>query len=139
MISLSGKVSCFGGASDEGMKFDSGLAAYEPKEADLRPDIFCDDDKFNPGIPTWKRLRITSMYCALRYNHSVPRKVLQMMPIKIVNPLDNKFVMAWTVDLGPHIDTKRLIDVSPGVMAALSLSTDDTVRVEINTELEFLV
>lgn len=139
MIEISGKLSSFGGSDDKGMALDSGLSLYEAKEADLRPDLFCDDDKFNPGIPTWKRLRINSMYCALRYNHSIPRKVLQTTPVKIINPLDNKFVMAWICDWGPAARLQRLVDASPGVLAALSLETDNLVKIEINTDLEFLV
>ena len=37
---MNGRCSIFGGPGDKGMANDSGLALYEPKEADLRPDIF---------------------------------------------------------------------------------------------------
>jgi uncharacterized protein (TIGR02594 family) len=39
--------------------------------------------------------------------------------------------MVRPVDWGPNANTGRVIDVSPGVMAALGLKTDDTVTVTI--------
>lgn len=137
MIRIEGLISEFGGSSDKIMVNDDGIAFYQPKEADLRPDLFCVDDPHNPGIPVWKRLRTSSMYCAMRFA-KLDRILIRETPIKIINPRTKQYVFAWPVDRGPGILT-RLIDVSPGVMAALSLNTDDIVRVEINTNLEFLV
>jgi hypothetical protein len=131
MISFSGKISTFGGSSDLFMKPTEGLALFEHHEADKRPDLFCEAEFDRSDFPVWKRLRETSMYCAFRYNQSIPRRVLQETPVKIINPKNSKFVMASIVDWGPNEDTHRMIDVSEGVANALDLETDDIANVEI--------
>ena len=47
----------------------------------------------------------------------------------ITNPKTGKSVKAYPSDWGPHSDTNRVADVSPGVMEALGLVTDDFVEV----------
>lgn len=131
MISFQGKISVFGGAADQGMANDSGLALYEPHEADLRPDLFDKPLASEPLQATWKRLRISSFYCAFRFEHDLPRWRLQETPVRILNPKNKKVVMAWACDWGPHPDTGRVLDVSPAVAAALEIDTDDLVGVEI--------
>jgi len=37
--------------------------------------------------------------------------------------------MAWPADWGPHEDTGRVADLSPGLMGRLGLATDDEVQV----------
>ena len=90
---IEGKCSEFGGKDDEGMFKDTGLAVYEPHEADRRPDIFYEEDpkwieehpewaKANPGErqPTWARLRTYFYYIALKYDKTINRKVWQNTP-----------------------------------------------------------
>jgi hypothetical protein len=40
-----------------------------------------------------------------------------------------KEFLAWPSDWGPHKDTNRVADLSPALMAALGLSTDDEAEV----------
>lgn len=135
MTTLIGTMSTFGGRLDPCMAKDTGLALYEPNEADLRPDLFELD---LPGVVTWKRLRVGSMYCALRFEEVFPsldknnphdRRWLQEVPIRVQNPKTGMFVFVWIVDRGPAKDTGRLIDLSPGAAYALTLKTNDSVKV----------
>ena len=41
-----------------------------------------------------------------------------------------KAAMAWPADWGPHEDTGRAADLSPGLMTKLGISTDDEVVVD---------
>lgn len=136
-----GKCSEFGGPNDETMAGDSGLAFYEPAEADRRPDIFHPEDpawlgkntewadKFpNQRQPTWSRLKTEFFYLAMRFDHPTARIVLQNTPFKIRNLKTGHWCCAFPVDRGPGIET-RLIDLSPGVMDFLKLETDDNVEV----------
>jgi hypothetical protein len=41
----------------------------------------------------------------------------------------DKHILCHPVDWGPHVDTGRTADVSPGAMQALSIETDDEVEV----------
>ena len=130
VINLKGKMSTFGGLLDKGMSDSEGLALYEHHEANKRPDLFKPIIKGYEKIPVWKRLKVDSMYCAIRFDPKILRYDLQTTPVKIVNA-EGQFVMANLVDWGPHRKTDRVIDVSPGVEAALRLKTDDVVEVVI--------
>lgn len=136
-----GKCSEFGGPDDETMAGDSGMAFYEPAEADRRPDIFLPEDKGwleehpawvakypNQRQPTWSRLKTEFFYLAMRFDNAPPRVVLQNTPFKIRNLKTGHWCSAFAVDRGPGVET-RLIDLSPGVMDFLSLETDDNVEV----------
>lgn len=126
---MTGKVSTFGGKNDEGMKNDTGLALYEPHEANLRPDIFFPADPKNPNQPTWQRLNPYFPYMAIRFERPIDRKGLQLKPWIIRNPKTNKFVTGFVVDYGPHESTDRIVDLSPQIMKTLDLETDDVVEV----------
>lgn len=116
--------------ADAGMKNDSGLALYEPWEADLCVGLFYPASAGSPNEPTWKRLKTNSYYIALRYNQKISRDILQTTPWKITNPKTRQWVMAFLVDYGPGESTNRLVDMSPGLAAALRVETDDLVSVE---------
>ncbi len=127
---MTGKCSIFGGTGDAGMVNDSGLALYEPHEADKRPDIFLPAPATQPNQPTWARLRADFPYLALRYDHKVPRDILQNTPYKITNPKTGQWVVGFLCDWGPNENTGRLVDVSPMIAARLRIQTDDEVTVE---------
>lgn len=133
---MRGKCSYFGGIDDKGMgprpgmpNGDTGLAFYEPHEANKRHDIFHKAPEGEPNQQTWKRLRLDFPYIAMRFDKTVPRTVRREMPYKITNIKTGKWAIGFPVDWGPGIET-RLIDVSPGLMARLGLTTDDEVEVE---------
>jgi hypothetical protein len=137
-----GKCSEFGGPHDEVMRKDSGLAFYEPWEADRRPDMFYPEDlgwiKEHPEWaalypngdrqPTWARLKVEFFYIALRCDSSLSRAVFQNTPFKIKNCETGDWVCGFLVDRGPGV-VDRLVDLSPGIMKKLNLKTDDLVEV----------
>lgn len=140
---MTGKCSKFGGAEDKGMSKDSGLALYEPWEADLRPDIFFPEDskwldthpvwvdKYpHQRQPTWARLRTSFYFLALRYDRKTPREILQNTPIRVMNPKTGEWAISFLVDWGPHEDTGRLVDCSDGLMKRLAAQTDDMLDVK---------
>lgn len=131
MSNLIGKMSIFGGISDETMEKskDDGLALYTTKEADLRPDMFLPAPADNPNQETWKRLRTTFPYIALRFDETISREKNQLTPYKITNPKTGQFIVSFLCDFGPAESTGRIVDVSPGIAAALRLQTDDDVFV----------
>ncbi len=125
-----GKMSTFGGISDTGMANDSGLALYEAKEADLRPDLFYPAPADTPTQETWKRLKTQAFYIAFRYDQKEIRQDLQWATWRLMNPRTKQMVAAFCVDWGPGATTGRLVDVSPGIASALRLETDDLISVE---------
>jgi hypothetical protein len=45
------------------------------------------------------------------------------------SPRTGKEFLAHPADWGPHTDTGRVADISPGLMQALGITTDDEVEV----------
>ena len=147
-----GQCSYFGGKNDPDMQSDSGLALYEPAEADHRPDIFMPEDASwlsnhpewaanHPGKrqPTWARLRTDFYYIAMRYDASIPRKVLQNTPFRAKNPATGEWTIAFLVDWGPG-EKQRLVDCSPALLKRLGVSTDsqiDVTMLDVNAEAPF--
>jgi hypothetical protein len=44
-------------------------------------------------------------------------------------PKTGKWHLAWPADWGPHEDTGRIADISPGLMDALGIETDDEIEI----------
>lgn len=137
-VKIRGRVSEFGGPFDEHVKHDEGLALFE--RVDQMPQIFLKEQppKINntriqegEGLTTGlaRRLDPETFYCACRWSYAVtPKSVLRKSIVKIVNEKNGKHCYAICCDFGPHQDTGRTIDVSPGVMKFLELETDDVVE-----------
>lgn len=132
---LIGKCSEFGGPDDQGMnggkddldgKEDTGLAFYEPHEADTRPDLFNAADR---SVKTWRRLKIDSFYIALNLPLGVDRAWVQGSLWDVMNASNGKVVRAWIVDRGPSA-RGRVVDCSRGVLRAIGAKTDDVLIVE---------
>lgn len=129
MSSVAGKVSFFGGNNDTGMRYSEGLALYEHAQADLRPDLFL--PRSTDHIEgTSQRLRTSSYYIALRFNKEIDKEVHRHSAWKVSNPKTGQWVVASLCDYGPHENTGRCADVSPAIMQALRLETDDEILVE---------
>lgn len=123
---LQGKCSEFGGPNDTGMANDTGLAFYEPHEADMRPDLFTSG---GANTPTWKRLRTESKYIALNIPMGATRRWAQRSKWLVTNLKTNKKVSCYLVDRGPGAPG-RVVDCSPGVLKAIDAKTDDILEVE---------
>jgi N-acetylmuramoyl-L-alanine amidase len=127
MTRLRGKVSWFGGPNDTGVSPDEGLAfIYDVADA---PHLFLDEQPSGTsGLA--RRLDPEKFYIACRWNYDVTSKS-ELLELKALvrNVKTGKYALAEPADWGPHQDTDRLADISPGLLAALGLETDDEVEV----------
>ena len=128
MTRLRGKVSWFGGPDDMGVAPDEGLAfIYDIDDA---PHLFLSTQP--PGTTGLaRRLDPTRPYIACRWNYDLLSKEELLKTVVLVrNAKTGKSYPAYPADWGPHQDTDRVADISPGLMSALGLETDDEVIVE---------
>jgi N-acetylmuramoyl-L-alanine amidase len=123
---LRGKVSWFGGPDDTGVSPDEGLAfIYDVDDA---PHLFLPDQP--PGTTGLaRRLDPNEYYLACRWDYNVyPKETLLNHAALVWAPKTGKRFLAVPADWGPHIDTDRVADISPGLMEALGIKTDDEVE-----------
>jgi N-acetylmuramoyl-L-alanine amidase len=122
-----GKVSWFGGPDDEGVSPSEGLAfIYEVEDA---PHLFLPyQPKGTTGLA--RRLNPHIHYIALRFDYDKHPKDTLLDKKALVRSLATGMALeAFPADWGPHEDTDRLADISPGLMTDLGLDTDDEVEV----------
>jgi N-acetylmuramoyl-L-alanine amidase len=127
LLSLVGPVSWFGGPDDEGVDEDEGLAfLYEVSDA---PHLFLDKQPAGTtGLA--RRLDPDIFYVACRWDYDVtPKDMLRDQSIRALVRARGREFLAFPADWGPHKDTGRIADVSPGLMEALGVETDDEVEV----------
>jgi hypothetical protein len=125
---VAGKCSSFGGPADEGVSSGEGLAfLYEISDA---PHLFLPQQP--PGTSGLaRRLDPGVFYIACRWDYSqTPKDMLrnQMLKALVRNGRGDAF-LAYPADWGPHESTDRVADLSPALMEALDLETDDEVEV----------
>lgn len=127
LFRVKGKCSWFGGPDDGGVSPDEGLAfIYEYEDA---PHLFLPQQP--PGTTGLaRRLNPNIYYVACRWDYNVTSKTQLREPsyqaLVIVGGMK---VRAWPADWGPHEDTGRVVDLSPGLMELFELETDDEVEV----------
>jgi N-acetylmuramoyl-L-alanine amidase len=122
-----GKCSYFGGPDDMGVTEDEGLAfIYDYDDA---PHLFLPEQPDNTsGLA--RRLNERVFYIACRWDYDVTSKsALLNASYQALVRANGKEFLAWPADWGPHKDTGRVADLSPGLMEALGVSTDDEVEV----------
>jgi N-acetylmuramoyl-L-alanine amidase len=123
---FSGPCSWFGGPDDTGVAPDEGLAFIY--EVDQHLHLFL--DKQPPGTTGLaRRLDPGTPYVACRWDYAVTPKDMLAGKQQALIRAGSKEMKAWPADWGPHEDTKRAADLSPGLMEALGLKTDDEVSV----------
>jgi hypothetical protein len=129
---VEGKVSHFGGPDDMGVSPSEDLA-FIYTTAD-QPDLFL---SYQPEGTTGlaRRLNPDVPYVACRWPYTSKtkaqwREVLLKEMALVEAPSTGKFIKCYPADWGPHEDTKRVADISPGAMAHLGLKTDQTVKVK---------
>jgi len=126
---LSGKCSWFGGPTDTGVAPDEGLAFIY--DVDDQPDLFL------PSQPSGtsglaRRLDPDEYYIACRWDYDNPEQTRSKLLVNkaLVRSLKTgKEFIAYPADWGPHDSTDRVADISPGLMTALGIETDDEVEV----------
>jgi N-acetylmuramoyl-L-alanine amidase len=132
MTTLRGKCSWFGGPQDAGVSPSENLAfIYEVETA---PHLFLDEQP--PGTTGLaRRLNPKVYYIACRWDYSqTPKEMLPDMSVRVRAPKTGREFIATPADWGPHEDTGRVADISPGLMAALGIETDDEVEVIFDPE-----
>ncbi len=129
---VEGKMSTFGGPSDEGMSATEGLAIFETIEeaqAHGAADFFMPASEAGAeGLG--RRLRVEKLYVACRWNyHETSRHFLQDSVAHV--SANGRTVLMRPMDWGPNENTGRVCDMSPAGADVLGLSTDDTCEVTI--------
>ena len=133
LFQVEGKMSTFGGPQDSGMAANEDLALFA--KADLQNPKYA--YLFLPAPPPGtsglgRRLNPDQYYFACRWNYAdTPKEFLRRALARVENPANGRAVDARPVDWGPNASTGRVADLSPGLAAALSLDTDDIVRITI--------
>lgn len=124
-----GRVSWFGGPNDMGVAPDEGLAfIYDYNQA---PDLFLN---YQPAGTTGlaRRLDPNKHYIAMRWDYDIYSKEMLASGdyrARVKSPKTGNEFLALPSDWGPHGDTERVADISPGLMEALGITTDDEVEV----------
>lgn len=127
LLHVKGPCSWFGGPDDHGVDADEGLAfIYDFEDA---PHLFLyDPPEGTTGLA--RRLDPGAHYVACRWDYDVtPKEMLRDQSLKAMVSAKGKAFLAYPADWGPHSDTGRVADLSPTLMAALDLDTDDEVEV----------
>jgi hypothetical protein len=128
VVTVRGKVSHFGGPRDMGVSPSEGLAFLY--EVDDKPHLFL--KRQPPGTTGLaRRLDPKKHYVAMRWDYDqFPKEVLAGDDVALVRSLKTgRQFEAHPADWGPHEDTGRVADISPGLMEALGIATDDEVEV----------
>jgi len=123
-LTISGKISTFGGPHDTGVRPSEGLALYDASNFEMAPrGIFLPTQP--PGTTGLaKRLDPSAKYLACRWVYSTtPRDFLRHTIVKI-SAKGKPPVEAHPVDWGPNIATGRVADLSPSLADVLGLDTD---------------
>lgn len=126
ILTLSGKVSHFGGPDDTGVSPEEGLAfIYDLYEA---PHLFL---PYQPEGTTGlaRRLNPHIHYLACRWDYLKTPPDLLLSKQALVRVEGGKGLTAFPSDWGPHPDTGRIADLSPGLMEDLGIKTDDEVEI----------
>lgn len=134
---ITGKVSHFGGPDDAGVSPDEGLAfVYDVMDA---PHLFL---PYQPEGTTGlaRRLNPHVHYIACRWNYDeTPKEMLLLSRALVTATRTGISLKAFPADWGPHQDTDRVADLSPGLMDDLGIITDDEVEVIFPYEEENLL
>jgi hypothetical protein len=124
-----GKVSWFGGPNDTGVSPSEGLAFIF--DVETAPHLFLASQPPNTsGLA--RRLNPSVPYIAMRwdYDEFTKEQLASMKYVALVRaPKTGRAFVAWPSDWGPHVDTDRIADISPGLMEYLGIQTDDEVEV----------
>lgn len=127
LFRVEGRCSWFGGPEDTGVSSSEGLAfLYNVSDA---PHLFlAEQPTGTSGLA--RRLNPGLFYVACRWDYNRTPKSMLAEPnrLALVRAGELEF-LAWPADWGPHEDTGRVADLSPALLDALHLDTDDEVEV----------
>ena len=126
-LKLRGKCSWFGGPDDLGVSPSEPLAFIS--DVDQAPHLFL---SYQPEGTTGlaRRLNPETFYVACRWPYDeYPKSVLLEEMALVHAPSTGKSLKVYPADWGPHEDTDRVADLSPGALEFLGIQTDDEVEV----------
>ena len=134
LLQVNGRCSWFGGPNDTGVAPDEGLAFIS--SVDQAPHLFLPQQP--PGTTGLaRRLDPDVFYVACRWDYNVtPKDMLRDEGQQAIVRVGGRELQAWPADWGPNQNTGRVADLSPGLMAALGISTDDAVEVIYPAEVQ---
>lgn len=130
VVTITGKMSTFGGPHDMGVGAGEGLAIYGAADVVTAPvGLFLDAQP--PGTTGLaRRLNPAFNYVASRWDYSItPQDFLRGSTVTV--SANGKSIAASPADWGPNVATGRIADLSPGLAHALHLDTDDTCTLRI--------
>lgn len=127
LFQAKGACSWFGGPNDNGVSSSEGLAfIFNVSEA---PHLFL------PSQPSGttglaRRLNPYVDYIACRWDYAItPKTMLRDSGQRALVRANGWEMLAFPADWGPHGDTNRVADLSPSLMEAFGITTDDEVEV----------
>ena len=122
-----GTCSSFGGPDDAGVSPSEELAFIH--EMDQAPHLFLPyQPEGTSGLA--RRLNPYVHYVACRWNYNVTSRDMLLDKVALVRaPATGIALTAFPADWGPHENTGRVADLSPGLLADLGIETDDEVEV----------
>lgn len=126
LLTISGRASYFGGPNDTGVSPSEGLAfIYQVGDA---PHLFL---PYQPVGTTGlaRRLNPHVHYVACRWDYNLTPPDLLLNKTALVRVEKGIELTAFPADWGPHPDTGRIADLSPGLMLDLGIETDDEVEI----------
>jgi hypothetical protein len=131
---LYGKCSHFGGPQDTGVSSSEDLAWWETWDQvveDKAEGLFLDEQPPDTtGLA--RRLDPSEFYIAMRWNYDEISKTDLLSTVCLVrSPDTGKSFWARPADWGPGEQTGRICDISPGLMEALGVTTDDEVEIVV--------
>jgi hypothetical protein len=127
-MAIRGKCSWFGGPDDMGVSPSEGLAFYYELNESNQHLFLPFQPKGTTGLA--RRLNDRVHYLAMRWNYEEhPKSTLLDKVALVKNPVTGFALTAMPADWGPHEDTGRVADLSPGLMDDLGLQTDDMVEI----------
>jgi hypothetical protein len=124
-----GTCSWFGGPEDTGVSASEGLAFFYENPDDCPHLMLPEQPPGTSGMA--RRLDPGIMYVACRWDYDVtPKEMLRDQKLKALVKAKGKSFLAYPADWGPHEEqTGRAADLSPALMGALGVTTDDIVEV----------
>ena len=126
---VEGRMSWFGGPNDTGVSAEEGLAFIY--NYDSAKHLFLPTQPPNTtGLA--RRLNPDIFYVACRWDYNfagTSKNDLARPSYQALVSAGGKSFFAWPADWGPHGSTNRVADLSPGLCAALNLTTDDVCEV----------
>ena len=100
---VKGKVSWFGGPTDDGMGPDATVALTGELAQELSEDDY---------------------YVAMRWDYRTQKKFWVNRHLLVINPANGRAVIVRAIDWGPHISTGRVLDLSHKTLTYLGVQTD---------------